>query len=1116
MDLEALKRSIIIILKADGSIAGTGFVLNDNMAVTCAHVIVFAGVNIDSSVNIRFYAIDTESSVKVMSQGWSGPAEDDIAFLQLLERPNEVKPVLLRTAIESAQHTYVAFGFAQITTYQERIAENKIGGVVKADYKSSMLQLAGYEIAQGLSGAPVLDKESGYVVGMISEYGDDFIDTTDKKIPNLRLSGARFGWATTSDTLKARMPVLQVTSTLTDWQQWSDERRSALIRETHARVGDSPLMEHWQSFLANEPWIDLVKNAINRVAHIAGEINGFENLIFHLKNINTSTIYPKVRQGIRIFEYKVHRSVIKTRLEDVHLQIRKIDLQGRRGYSTEKSELISLRNSLYKLLDVLEDMAKIAEQSYNSSFLVLGRLGSGRTHFINQVVEQTLSMELSSVKYLCILLDRTRVAPNLEAYILQALSQATRKHWPDIRSWHHWMQTNYSHIKVILIIDDLQYWIAAQANFLSDLANTIIDTTHYRAFLWIITADTASYPRLQIRADIWSDYGFYVNNTPMINHWIVLENLNEVKRVGEQIIRRSLRLGADSVLGLDYLLSRNKSVYLQMPFVAWIFLDIQTKLPKHEYFAWEINFIQFVEYFWDIRWRQLLNLMKEAVSLQAAEEVVETIIVCFADMGSRSGDYVFGYKQVLDSLTTKNSYTITDVEYGLGILAHGDLIDIQKDLPAGTLLPSRQQSEKLRIRLYFEPFWDFHIAKQMFEHLYTNMEQDEVQSDLPVTRLFQQINPGALTFLLLIADQDSVEQLSDMPQLISEVALEKGGSAATAVYQAAVRASPRFQSFILNKLEQRTNSEGNSTDEGLFEQLNFVSEALRGDLTMANRLKLLRMRYPVAAQANFGDYVCYLVHTWLLRAQASDEIVLALPEFEDCEILGVTESLAKLTVEELLRKIRLERSYISPTQSLYSVLLNIFLQYALRYGSPENYRRSHHKAAEERIYFYEWFLYWVCELLVSDLGWEAYEMLKSHDWYDNASKRFADAFALRMRREANWALGYWYAQQARHEERWHFEDLVRRLAVSASPRDHETAFFLIRHTQPTGKRKAVRVRRVFQTVLQQLFLDPNLNWLVAQYYELFEVNFTAEEFRELENQRQTRQNRSGKDRRYRN
>ncbi len=1122
MDLEALKRSVIIILKEDGSVAGTGFVLSDKMAVTCAHVIEIAKASIGLSVNVYFYASGTKSSAKVMPKGWSSSKEDDTAFLQLSDLPDNVNPVLMRTAIESAQHTYVVFGFARITTYEERIAEDKIGGIVKAGHKNSMLQLTGYEVAQGLSGAPVLDKESGYVVGMMSEYADEPIDVTDKKKTiTIPIPGARFAWATTADTLKALMPALEVTSTLADWQRWSDERRSALIRETREKVGVSPLMEYWQSFLANEPWIDLVKNAISRAIHVASRADGFEDLISQLKSINTSMAYPQVRREIRRFTYQTHRNAIKIRIDEVHRQIKEIDSQRRSDYPSGMNELVSLRNSLYELLDVLANMARIAEQSYKHLFLVLGRLGSGRTHFINQVVEQTLNAERPAVKYLCILLDRTRAVPHLEACILQALSQATRQQWPDIRSWHRWMQTNYAQTKVILIIDDIQYWMATRANFLEDLASMIIETTHYRAFLWIITADTASYPRLQSQIDIWNDYGFSASSTPKINQWIVLENINELNRVGEQIICSNWLDKIDSgILGVDFLTSRNKSVYLQMPFVAWIFLDIQASSSGNGYFGWNINFIQFVEYFWEIRWKYLLKLMSESKFLQLNKEIVRDIIIYCADMGSLSSDYIFGYKKVLELAVAKNAYSADHVRYGLDLLAHGDLIDIQTEELDRTSAASLRQTKDSRVRLYFEPFWDFHIAARIIEHLHTNIEQNEVQNKLSAMRLSQQINPGVLTFLLLLADNDSVESLNGMghrlPHVLSEFAFEKGGSMEAAVYQAAVRASPELQSFIIRKIEQRASNEGDSASDALFEQLSFVSEALRSELPMGSRLKLLRMRYPSVAQAKFGDYVCYLVHTWLQRAQSSDEIVLALPDFEGCEVLGVTESLAKLTAEGLLRTIRLERPHTGSLRSDHAVLIDIFLQYALQYGSTEKYRRVHHQASEERTYFYEWFLYWVCQLLVSDLGWQAYEMFKLHDWYDNTSRRFAGGFALRMRREANWAQGYWYNQQALRYERQHFEDLVRHLADSVNTRDRETAFFLIRHTQPTGKRKAVRVREVFHAVLRKLFLDPELDQIVLQYYQLFEVNFTEEVFLKLEDQRQSRKNRSGGNRRPRN
>lgn len=192
---QRLERSVISILQADGiSIVGTGFVVSDRLAVTCAHVIEVAKSGCGQSLQIKFYHQPEDEApliANVLYDGWSQSESDDVAFLELPYISDEVVPVVLGSADDCNGHSYQALGFASLDDYDSRYANDDIGGVVRVPDKRKrpMLQLQGEEIRRGMSGAPILDLVTNRVVGMVSE----FLEEEDE--------GTRFGWATTADTL---------------------------------------------------------------------------------------------------------------------------------------------------------------------------------------------------------------------------------------------------------------------------------------------------------------------------------------------------------------------------------------------------------------------------------------------------------------------------------------------------------------------------------------------------------------------------------------------------------------------------------------------------------------------------------------------------------------------------------------------------------------------------------------------------------------------------------------------------------------------------------------------------------------------------------------------------
>ncbi len=165
-----LEASVIQIRDDNGAIHGTGFLIDANIAVTCAHVVEAAGAAPGKTLTIVFALTSACCPAEVLADAWRPVKEDDIAILRLQgELPTGVTPAILRPSSENtAGHPFRAFGYSPLGDFQGVWAEGKILGPIIDSQGTTMLQLDSQQVAQGMSGAPVLDTKDDRVVGMVT------------------------------------------------------------------------------------------------------------------------------------------------------------------------------------------------------------------------------------------------------------------------------------------------------------------------------------------------------------------------------------------------------------------------------------------------------------------------------------------------------------------------------------------------------------------------------------------------------------------------------------------------------------------------------------------------------------------------------------------------------------------------------------------------------------------------------------------------------------------------------------------------------------------------------------------------------------------------------------
>ena len=164
---EDLTDGIVQILRYDGIVVGTGFLVSNNLIATCAHVVQAAEKGPGDKVGVRFYPNGKEFSAIVMPERWHSPDKEDLSILQLEnELPSDVNVLSLGSSAGATGHRVSTFGFPAAGEVKGIWGIGEVFGKV-TERGNSLLQIDSNEITAGFSGAPLWDESRHRVIGII-------------------------------------------------------------------------------------------------------------------------------------------------------------------------------------------------------------------------------------------------------------------------------------------------------------------------------------------------------------------------------------------------------------------------------------------------------------------------------------------------------------------------------------------------------------------------------------------------------------------------------------------------------------------------------------------------------------------------------------------------------------------------------------------------------------------------------------------------------------------------------------------------------------------------------------------------------------------------------------
>ncbi|MDB9460804.1 serine protease, partial [Dolichospermum circinale CS-545/17] len=213
-----LQAGIVRILNYKKNTAGTGFIVSDELVITCAHVIT-QKETAPETVDLVFLIDNDQKQFTASVEYWRNQNQEDLAVLRLKEPlPAKASPLKLGTSIQIEGHQFKTYGFPQSKQNNGVWGQGEIVGRTKHEKNNcDLIQLKSNEITNGFSGAPVLDQNTNRVVGVIVERtspdkGYEEMSTKTEKIsfPVLTGRGIDTAFAIPSSVLCEVCPELKI------------------------------------------------------------------------------------------------------------------------------------------------------------------------------------------------------------------------------------------------------------------------------------------------------------------------------------------------------------------------------------------------------------------------------------------------------------------------------------------------------------------------------------------------------------------------------------------------------------------------------------------------------------------------------------------------------------------------------------------------------------------------------------------------------------------------------------------------------------------------------------------------------------------------------------------
>lgn len=875
--------------------------------------------------------------------------------------------------------------------------------------------------------------------------------------------------------------------------------------DRHPTVEESPLIGEWRKLAVGEAWHRDVGDRLEAILEKCERIPESDRLRNAVSRIDCSRPYLQILDELmRLSSSWTVRPIEKKAREIEKEHGLKRAATAALADGGPEGELKQRRILLGEFF-ALQRMAE--NPRFRRCLMVMGRMGSGKTHSIltserwlpappNEAEDEADDWEApwsshftNRAEFLPILMPTAPEKPGLKENLLTAIREATGYQWASLDEFARYLNQLPSPQgetpRVVAIIDNFERWVELHGEIKAELDRRLESCSAEDPIHWVLTTGEASLSRF---ADQYRFWEIFSTATPeasqrrmrdrrsslrrnSVSGWISLDALNREESFGRAILQRLMDESADDSFQWD-VFSEERISELDNPLIAWLVWDLRDAIPIGNLV--NLHFIEFVESFWSSR---LARLADSGTSELILEQLVGILTRVYWDTVQDS----IAERAVIQSLT---QIAASRSELEDQVVARKALdAALEGGLLRRTVRPDPELAYIGHLELDNEIFWNFQFAHRLHqvERLFENIPDciDMLQRWRHSQSGFLD---GMLEFSILLIDKDLIEK-TDAPGALADLVDGIFGASQlprAPIWFGAAKSSEKSQSTVLEAAARHPIRLDDP--EEVFARLYFLGDVSPSALPPDECLHNLKPLFPAILQFGYVSYMVLMVSRILQRVPDAESLLRSWRRLE--ELLGNGEleensTLALMSVEALA-----ELSDFSVQQRLD------FVFDFLKGISPPQRRPGRW----QRTFYREWILQFFLEDLIAAAqredvdGVDLYLHLMDKGWFDGLGRSVHRQVALEMEREANLAFGFWYRTGTSPEERNKFQRMTVQLAEDRRPQKRKLAFYLIRHTVPTGGAKGITLDSRFREPLEKIALDPRLGRLVELYWEDFKAN----------------------------
>ena len=367
---------------------------------------------------------------------------------------------------------------------------------------------------------------------------------------------------------------------------------------------------------------------------------------------------------------------------------------------------------------------------------------------------------------------------SLSELILKGVRESSSINWATLQDFSDYLEFiedlqggHRQPIRLVVVLDDLQSWMAARSDFKQELMSFIRDNSRLHSVYWLLALQDTDYDTVVHNSrGFWEKYSLLgqeldtmstdgqrdyprslTGQPPHVGGWLMLDEMNRTEATGLQILRRNLGEEANGKeLAAELLDSDDPTArYLTNPFIAWVLLELRDAVALETLVT--LHFIEFIVHYWERRVSGLDHAPLSRTQLDQSIYLISAALVELADLTPRFAALVEYMAEA--AAIRKSSLQEHDLaDSAILVLERASLL---KRITSADPESLSWVDERVQIR--FEAFWELHIAQQLLENTASEMQRGKGLVST-VEALFEtisltQIREGVFEFFLLLTEQ---------------------------------------------------------------------------------------------------------------------------------------------------------------------------------------------------------------------------------------------------------------------------------------------------------------------------------------------------------------------------